>query len=397
MLNLGKFILKRFLLDTEKLKFALPRMFPPSDPKLTTLRIKNFISTYLAWKFGLKLNTKPVILQIEPVRGCNLNCIMCGAGQLKLQKLSFDDFKKIIDYFPEAIAINMNFWGEPFLSKDTLKMINYAQKKFIITIFSNFTILPPAEDIINSGLSEIHASIDSFNKEKYNFIRRAVINPFSLVARKISEDLKKLYPEGMESQIFKYENAIYINENQDTFDKVIKNLKNLIYTRNKLKKKLPIISISSAFAKETKEDAEDIIKNAIDLGVDRVKFIRLTLEVPGMLHSPDHNDYLYLLELKKKYKGQIEIIPVNFNLDPELKGYCSYAYFMTLVDIFGNIFPCCLPYPMLPIFENTEPSKFGNAGDGIKKAIEKRQHFIKNFRDNPPEFCKKCPLYLREK
>ena len=236
MLNLGKFILKRLLLDTEKLKFALPRIFPPSDPELTALRIKNFISTYLAWKFGLKLNTKPVILQIEPVRGCNLNCIICGAGQLKLQKLSFDDFKKIIDYFPEAIAINMNFWGEPFLSKDTLKMINYAQKKFIITIFSKFTILPPAEDIINSGLSEIHASIDSFNKEKYNFIRRAVINPFSLVARKISEDLKKLYPEGMESQIFKYENAIYINENQDTFDKVIKNLKNLIYTRNKLKK-----------------------------------------------------------------------------------------------------------------------------------------------------------------
>jgi MoaA/NifB/PqqE/SkfB family radical SAM enzyme len=172
MLNLAKFILKRLLLDAEKLRFALPRMFPPSDPKLTALRIKNFISTYLNWKFGLKLNTKPVTLQIEPVIGCNLNCIMCGAGLLKLQKLSFDNFKKILDYFPEAMFINLNEDGEPFLSKDTLKMINYAQRKTIVIIFSNFTALPSPEDIINSGLFEINASIDSFDKQKYNFVRK---------------------------------------------------------------------------------------------------------------------------------------------------------------------------------------------------------------------------------
>jgi MoaA/NifB/PqqE/SkfB family radical SAM enzyme len=172
MLNLAKFILKRLLLDTEKLMFALPRMFPPSEPKLTALRIKNFISSYLNWKFGLGLKSKPVILQVEPARGCNLNCVMCGAGQLKIQKLPFDNFKKIIDNFPEAIFITLNYGGEPFLSKDTLKMINYAQRKAIIIIFSNFTVLPSPEDIINSGLFEINASIDSFDKQKYNFVRK---------------------------------------------------------------------------------------------------------------------------------------------------------------------------------------------------------------------------------
>jgi MoaA/NifB/PqqE/SkfB family radical SAM enzyme len=363
MLNLGKFILKRFLLDTEKLKFALPRMFPPSDPKLTTLRIKNFISTYLAWKFGLKLNTKPVILQIEPVRGCNLNCIMCGAGQLKLQKLSFDDFKKIIDYFPEAMVITLNYIGEPFLSKDILKMIKYAQKKAIVIIFSNFTILPPPEDIINSGLFEIHASIDSFDKQKYNFIRRKL--------NSTEFDLP--------------------NQNHDTLQIVIKNLKNLIYTRNKLEKKLPIISINSVFTKETKEDAEDIIKNAIDLGVDRVKFQKINSDISDFLHIPDINDFYYILELKEKYKNQIEISVVNFEFGGDYpKGYCYLAYFMVLIDANKRISPCCMPYSY-GLYLGEVSSE-----ENIRVAIDNRQKLIRNFRSSPPNFCTVCPLYFRK-
>ncbi len=77
-----------------------------------------------------------LILQVDPVRGCNLNCVMCGAGHLKLKKLPFDDFKKILDYFPEAMFIILNHTGEPFLSKDTLKMIKYSQKIAIVIIFS---------------------------------------------------------------------------------------------------------------------------------------------------------------------------------------------------------------------------------------------------------------------
>jgi radical SAM protein with 4Fe4S-binding SPASM domain len=65
---------------------------------------------------------------------------------------------------------------------------------------------------------------------------------------------------------------------------------------------------------------------------------------------------------------------------------------MFLVDASGNIFTCCMP----PIFENTELSKFGNIENtDIIKALERRQNFINNFRNNPPQFCKKCYLYIR--
>jgi len=358
------------------------------------LRIKNFISSYLNWKFGLGLKSKPVILQVGPVRGCNLNCVMCGAGQLKIQKLPFDNFKKIIDNFPEAIFITLNYGGEPFLSKDTLKMINYAQRKAIIIIFSNFTVLPSPEDIINSGLFEINASIDSFDKQKYSFIRKGNIS-FLLLFGKVMENLKKTYPQSLRNQILKSKNEKPTNEDQNTFDIVVKNLKNLVDTRKKLKKKLPIISISAVFAKETKEDAEDIIKNAIDLGVDRVKFQKLAFDVPGVFHTPDPDDFFFLQKLKQKYKNQIEMSIVNFELGGDYpRGYCYLAHFMATIDVDKKIIPCCMPYPYMDM---NDPS-FGVASseEDIKVAIEKRQEFIKNFRSSPPNFCLECPLYFRK-
>jgi len=408
MLNLAKFILKRMLLDGEKLRFVLSRMFPHQEPKLTFLRIKNFISTYLAWKYGIKLNIKPIILQIEPVRGCNLNCIMCGAGQVKLQKLLFDDFRRIIDNLPEAMFIIMNYGGEPFLSKDTLKMIKYAQRKAIIIIFSNFTILPSPQDIINSGIFEINASIDSFDRQKYNFIRkggdlRLLIDKIGIYIERLGikgREKKKLNPEELYQEAIKnqvirdrkdYGNGL---KDQDTLEVVVKNLKNLVDTRKKLKRKLPIISINSVFAKETKEDAEDIIKNAIELGVDRVKFQRLHHDIPGYLHVPDMNDLYHIIELKQKYKDQIKISIVNFELmGDHPKGYCYFAHFMALIDVNKKIFPCCMPYPYMDI----EESLLGivKSEDEIKMALMKRQKLIWSFRDSPPNFCIRCPLYFR--
>jgi sulfatase maturation enzyme AslB (radical SAM superfamily) len=140
MLNLGKFILKRMLLDTEKLMFALPRMFPPSEPKLTALRIKNFISSYLNWKFGLK--SKLVTLQVEPVKGCNLNCIMCGAGQLKIQKLPFDNFIAPIGYDGELYTCCRHFGNKEASLGNILKDPQRALKNRLMFL-KKFRSDPP--------------------------------------------------------------------------------------------------------------------------------------------------------------------------------------------------------------------------------------------------------------
>lgn len=375
--------------------YIIKKIFPPSEPRLAVKRMQNLIATFIKWRYGFTMpnyEIKPIIVVIETVRGCNLNCVMCGAGDLKLRMISFEQFKKITEEFPEAFINILNFIGEPFLSKDIIKMIQHSQKKALPILFSNLTILPNPEELISSGLFELNASIDSFDKQKYDFIRK-------------SGDLKRMLKEiGFNEKRFeirdrKRGDRIKLEENKvdgtqsDTLERVVKNLKTLIHTKNKLKRHLPIISINSVYAKETREDAEDIIKNAIELGVDRVKFQKLEFDVPGKLHMPDINDLHYLLGLKEKYKHQIEIILANFETGSEIKGYCFHAHFMVVIDIFGNILPCCLS----PTFENIELPRFGDIKykENIEKALKRRQIFINDFRRNPPEFCRKCYLYIR--
>jgi MoaA/NifB/PqqE/SkfB family radical SAM enzyme len=334
---------------------------------------------------------------VETVRGCNLNCVMCGAGDFKLRTISFDRFKQIVDSFPDAFINILNFIGEPFLSKDMIKMIKYSQRKALVILFSNLTILPNPEELINSGLFEMNISIDTFDSEKYEFIRRSGDIKKILGKLRFNEEqfeIKERSRGDIEKKVGLESGGNGMGREGGTLARVVQNLRILIQTREKLKKKLPIICINSVYAKETKEDAEDIVRNAIDLGVDRVKFQRLAPDDFGVLHAPDIDDVLHIIKLKEKYKDQIEIIPANFGFGSEIKGYCFYGHYMVVVDIFGNILPCCMPN----IFEDIGKAKFGDFrnGRGIEEALEKRETFINNFRNNPAEFCKKCHIYIRK-
>lgn len=355
-----KFILSRFSLgsknkkqECQKLLFILRRIFPLKDMKLAERRLRNIFLTFVAWKYGLLLGRiRPIILQIETVMGCNFNCVMCRAGSLKKKMMSFEDFKKILEINPQACFIIMNLSGEPFLSKETTKFIKYAsfEKKMIVNIFSNFSVIPDPYEVINSGLYEIHASIDSFNPEKFRMIR-----------------------EGGE------------------LSKVVSNLEKLTYAKRKAKSVFPIISINSIYCKETKEDAEDIINNAIRLGVDRVKFQRLLYDVYP-LHVPESEDVKYLEKLRDKYKNKIEIVLNNFEDGGDrAKGYCYLAYFMLTIRVDGSLFPCCMPYPL---FHPAE-SLMGNIINE-ENFENRRENFIRDFRKNPPTFCKLCPIYYRQ-
>lgn len=389
---------KRF--HPERIIFAIKRIFPPSEPELSVGRMINLIATFVKWRYGFnipKVKIKPVTLMVETVRGCNLNCVMCGAGDFKLRTISFDRFKQIVDSFPDAFINILNFIGEPFLSKDMIKMIKYSQRKALVILFSNLTILPNPEELINSGLFEMNISIDTFDSEKYEFIRRS--GDIKKILRKLrfnekQFEIKKRSRGDMEKKVGLEIGGNGMRREGGTLGRVTQNLRTLIQTRKKLKKKLPIICINSVYAKETKEDAEDIVRNAIDLGVDRVKFQRLAPDDFGVLHAPDMDDVLHIIKLKEKYKDQIEIIPANFGFGSEIKGYCFYGHYMVAVDVFGNILPCCMPN----IFEDIGKAKFGDFrnGEGIVEALEKRGIFINNFRNNPPEFCKKCHLYIRK-
>jgi MoaA/NifB/PqqE/SkfB family radical SAM enzyme len=361
--HIASFIIRKlFLLDFERALFIASQIFPPSQPELSLRRMKNFLLTYFVWKFGVKLPVKPIVLQIESVRGCNFNCVMCRAGQFETRTMKFEEFKKIICQFPETCAVIMNFAGEPFLSKDLLRMIRYAsvERKMLVTTFSNFSILPEPEKVIESGLYEIIASIDTFNREKFSVIRE-----------------------------------------KGDLDVVVDNLKRLVQERRIRGKKIPVISISAVFSRETKEDAEDIIENAIKIGVDRVKFQRLFFSAPPYLHVPTKDDFAHLLYLKEKYKNKIDVRIYNFEWGGDsMPGFCYLASSMLTIDLFGNVFPCCTPYAIFEPHKSSlgiiHPSD-QKLSEKVSDILRRRVEFISKMRYFTPDFCRSCPLFKREK
>lgn len=334
--------------NIERLIYITYKIFP-QDSK-TLKRLKNLLLSLIAWRYGIILESiKPVILQVEVVRGCNFNCIMCRAGELEKEFMEFEQFKKILDKFEESIALILNLEGEPFLSKDILRMINYAseRKKMIVSLFSNFSVIPKPEEIISSGLYEINASIDTFDAKKFSQLRQ-------------NGNLKI----------------------------VLKNLSAVIETRKKMGKSIPIISLNATYSKENAEDAENIIQNSINLGVDRVKFQKLLKNLPRThvkLNIPGKSEIEHLIKLKDKYRKKIDVILNNFEFsDP--KGYCYLAYLMQVIRVNGETYPCCMPHPFL------ENGSFGY----LLKDENRRERFIRDFRKSPKKFCQQCEMYYRK-
>lgn len=351
---------KRFLNKIKRDFLIFVKAFPPQNPILAYRRLENFCKSYISWKYGVKFERlEPCMIQIENVRGCNINCTMCNAGDFPKNFLSFDQFKKTIDMFPKAFMLSLYYWGEPFLSKETIRMSKYAsfERNMLVKISSNFTVIPEPKEIIISGIYHIKASIDTFDEIKFVEIRK-------------NGNLKK----------------------------ILSNLENLIKTKTKMKAIFPIISVNSVVMDENLEDLEDIVKNSIDLGVDSVEFLRF-LGIPGKSSYEYKNGtkvFDILKKIKEKYSDNIDIFVHNFeNFGTYQNRFCHYVYFSSVVDIYGNMF--CQFFTLNPNFK-PELSGFGNIFKSDKRyVLRKRDLFISNFRNESPEQCRYCPLDLRRK
>lgn len=118
----------------------------------------------------------PFYIEIETTTRCNLRCIMCEHTYWdeKGRDMSFEDFKMIVDQFPDLKWIGLTGIGESFLQKDFLDMLRYVKKKpVIIELFDPFHRLDEdiAKELINIGIEEMYVSMDAATKETYEKIR----------------------------------------------------------------------------------------------------------------------------------------------------------------------------------------------------------------------------------
>lgn len=129
-----------------------------------------------------KMTQFPLNVAVEPSAYCNLDCIMCGHGELKRPKGVMDIrlYKKIVDEISQedtGTRLWLDFYGEPLTAGFRLYyMIDYAKKKGIKNVLMNSNGIlinnEYAEMLLDSGVDYISLDCDGFSKDVYESIRR---------------------------------------------------------------------------------------------------------------------------------------------------------------------------------------------------------------------------------
>lgn len=129
---------------------------------------------------AVEVRSLPYVLNIDTVNACNLACPFCptGTNQLhrKKSRLSFDEVRRIIDLTEShVLAVRFYNWGEPFINPEIFEMIRYAGARGLHTsVSSNLSLKGEglAERILDSGLDNLHVSVDGLEQETLEPYRR---------------------------------------------------------------------------------------------------------------------------------------------------------------------------------------------------------------------------------
>lgn len=112
-----------------------------------------------------RLNGYPLWVHFYLTRRCNLRCKYCFVRDNDKKELNTEGVKKVIDKLHSlGIRIIAFFGGEPTLRKDFCQILEYANKKGLLTYFTtNGTLLNEdyIERIAKTGIDFIEISVDN--------------------------------------------------------------------------------------------------------------------------------------------------------------------------------------------------------------------------------------------
>ena len=186
---------------------------------------KEFLSTLQLESCGFQSDKLkvPKYIELHVEERCFFRCLHCDIWKLKKTKngLSLYDTKKLIEKLKSQLG---NFQlvlsgGEPFLNRNTIPIIKYANSLGISTLTNSNGYLitdKKAKAIVNSGLNVILISVDSpqakihdFTRDKKGAHKKAVMAIKQLIKYKGSSDLEV----GI--------NTIIMEPNIDKLDKIV--------------------------------------------------------------------------------------------------------------------------------------------------------------------------------
>ena len=186
----------------------------------------------------------------EVANRCNSKCATCPltfSPQEAARQLSLNEFKALVDQLPDLKRAVLQGIGEPLLNRDLAAMIAHLTQRDVYTVFNtNAALLTHRRqaELIESGLDELHVSLDSSTPETYLKVRGI-----------------------------------------PAFDRVVANLVEMVHTRRDLRSATPRISIWMTALRENLRELPDIVDLAAQIGVDEVYVQRLVFWGEGLATS----------------------------------------------------------------------------------------------------------------
>jgi len=258
---------------------------------------------------------KPFVLMVEPTNFCNLKCPLCPSGNGDMTRprgtMELAHFEKVIKEQADHLFLLM-LWnqGEPFINKQLTNMIRIATAHNVPTLTStnvHYIKTPEiAEDIVDSGLSEIIVSLDGVTSESY----------------------------------VKYRVG-------GNFDRVLDGIRLLVKAKEKLGATHPVIHLQFIIMKHNEHEIEAARKLSRDLGVDR-----LSLKTAQVYTEEEAQTYLPTDENLSRYDYDAEKLATK----SKITNSCRHLWYSTVINWDGAVSPCC--------FDKDVHYGLGHAGNG---------------------------------
>jgi radical SAM protein with 4Fe4S-binding SPASM domain len=225
--------------------------------------------------------------------------------------MSLTNYRIILEKIaPHAQTVGLYNYGEPLLNKDIWKMVSLTSERGISTsIHSNLTTHrfdeKEAENIIQSGLSHLSASIDGTSQETYGKYR--VRGDYSLA---------------------------------------IANLEQLQKAKDRLRSGTPELVWGFLVNRYNEHEQAEAKSIAANMGI-RIKFSLMDVWGDETWESMQHKSAKASTAVKDDVHSTNRPLPTSFDevtLHPKLHSWCIQPFKIMIVNWNGNVLPCCTVY-----------------------------------------------------
>lgn len=340
-------------------------------PQKSLKWVENYLHFHRLWNqrdiatidLLFKARPYPSYIEIETTTRCPLRCSFCERSYWNepSKDMSLENFKLIVDQFPDLKWIGLTGIGESFIRpKEFLEMIEYVKKKDVyVELYDSFLLINEdiAKRLIELGVDKIFASIDGATKETYEKVR-------------VGSNYDKVW------------------ENVKTFDRLAKQEEG----------HYPELCFHYIVNRDNIHEVVSYLEKIKELNIKpfEIRFAR-------MLHKFKEIEHLFMevpsdVQTKIKQRARELNLPVTWNANlPHRKppSFNCIEWYMPFIFWNGDVISCCaqnegnrrdwqhsvamgniFKTPFKEIWENKYPKLIDDLRDG-----------------KYPEECKDCPIY----